>query len=90
MSMIKSFSKHVPFYIIEILILGAGFTLLSNMELVLQDQLVILFGMLAVYVMLGLIHHKINNDIKGRIVLEYILMSGLILALFLFLNITRL
>ena len=87
--MFKSLSKHLPFYIIEILILGGGFALLLNIDINIQGQVVILSGMLMIYIMLGLIHHKINNDIKGRIVLEYILMSGLILALFLFLNITR-
>lgn len=86
----KKIHKHIMFYLGEILIVGGAFSLLLLYKFGFAAKLMIVGIMLTSYIVLGLLHHKMNNDIKGKIVLEYILISLIIFALFLFTNITKL
>ncbi len=53
-------------------------------------QFMMLIFVLMSYIVLGFIHHQLNHDLKGKIVIEYILISSIILVAFLFFNIGRL
>ncbi len=81
--------KHVVLYLVEFTLLGFGFAflLLANLAFILQLSL--LGGLLLFYTVIGLVHHNSHHDITIKVVLEYILISVLIIALFIFLNISR-
>ena len=74
----------------EFAIIGAGFSFLLIASMTIYYQLAILTGILAVYIGVGLFHHKTHHDIAMKVVLEYILVSALVFALFVFLNVSRL
>jgi hypothetical protein len=80
---------HLLLYFIEFAIVGGGFALLLSFNFSLPLQLLILTFILGLYIVVGLIHHKTHRDINLKVVLEYILISALVFALFVFLNITR-
>lgn len=81
--------NHGILYLVEFLIIGGGFALLLAGSLTMYYQLVVLGIILFLYVTIGLYHHNKHHDITMKIVLEYILISALIFALFVFLNISR-
>jgi hypothetical protein len=81
--------NHIFFYLFEILVIGGGFILLLSFPFTFSQQLLILASILFVYIVAGLIHHKQHFDIKTKVVLEYILISVLIMTLFVFLNSVR-
>lgn len=85
----KIFSHHA-FYFFETLMILTGifFMLVVSYSIILQF-LVLVFLLLS-YIVLGFIHHFINHDLRAKIVLEYILISALILVSFLFFNSGRL
>lgn len=80
---------HTLLYFIEFGLIGLGFAFLLTMNMTFETQLVTLGGILAVYILIGLMHHNSHHDINTKVVLEYILVSALLFALFIFLNITR-
>lgn len=81
--------KHVVLYLVEFTLLGFGFAFLLLANLAFLFQLGLLGGLLAMYAAIGLFHHNSHHDITIKVVLEYILISVLIFALFIFLNISR-
>lgn len=81
---------HGLLYIIEFLIIGSGFAFLLSIPLPFYTQLVIIFLIVCLYLVIGLLHHRTHHDISIKVVLEYILVSALVFALFIFLNIARL
>ncbi len=81
---------HSWYYFVELLVLLFGFGLLFVLGSNIQIQLTVLAIILATYIGLGVLHHKIHHDLHPKIVVEYILISVLIFAAFVFLNITRL
>jgi disulfide bond formation protein DsbB len=81
---------HNAYYFIELLILLFGFGMLFVFGSQLFLELIILGIMLVVYIGMGIMHHKIHHDLHPKIVIEYVLVSILIFASFIFLNISRL
>ena len=81
--------NHVLLYCIEFLIIGGGFALILAVSMPFYTQLFVLSSVLSLYIVIGLLHHRTHHDISVKVVLEYILVSALIFALFVFLNITR-
>ncbi|MDO8269819.1 MAG: hypothetical protein Q7T54_04075 [Candidatus Levybacteria bacterium] len=80
---------HTILYLVEFGVIGGGFALLLAMNPTFYMQLVILGFILVLYVIIGLIHHRSHRDISMKVVLEYILVSALIFALFVFLNVSK-
>ena len=80
---------HTSYYFIELGLLIFGFALLFIFASNLILQLIIMVGMLVVYTGMGVLHHKIHHDLSFKIVIEYILVSALVLAALIFLNISR-
>lgn len=81
---------HTIFYMFEIVIVGGGLFVLLALNLPFLKQLFVLSLILAGYVILGIIHHKLIRDVKLKIVLEYVLISLLIFAAFIFVNVNKL
>lgn len=82
--------KHTLLYLIEFGIIGTGFALLLSFKMTFYQQIGLLSFILVLYTAIGIIHHGKHHDIHPKVVLEYILVSALIFALFVFLNISRL
>lgn len=81
---------HVLLYLIEFLVIGSGFAFLLTVVLPFYTQLFVISLILCLYFVIGLLHHRTHHDISMKVVLEYMLVSALIFALFIFLNIARL
>lgn len=81
--------RHILLYLLEFAIIGGGFAILLNFKMPFYNQLYVVFGILMIYAIIGVVHHGKHHDIHPKVVLEYILVSTLILALFVFLNISR-
>lgn len=77
--------SHLNYYIIEASILGLGFFIAYSMQTLSQQTASLIF-LVVLYTSMGLIHHKIDHDINPRIVLEYIIISILVVSLFIFLK----
>lgn len=86
----KNGMNHVAYYFIELFVLLIGFFLVLMFPSQFLIQLGILFCILVAYIMIGLLHHASNHDLKRKIALEYILVSAIIFGAFLFLNAHRL
>lgn len=82
--------RHTLLYFIEFGIIGGGFAFLLGVRLPVYTQFWVLGLILVLYMVIGLFHHGKHRDINTKVVLEYILVSVLIFALFVFLNISRL
>lgn len=85
----KKHTHHRLIYVLEFIIVGGGFALILTYPMKFMSQVLVLAGMLLIYMTLGLLHHRNHHDIKAKIVLEYILVSALVFAIFIFVNITR-
>lgn len=76
---------HTLYYFLELLVLLLGFFLIS-----LYPNWIIKFSLLGVvlliYMLLGFVHHKIHHDLKAKIVIEYTLISIIILVGFVLVN----
>lgn len=81
---------HGLLYVIEFFIIGSGFAFLLTVPLPFYSQLFVITLILCLYMLVGLLHHRTHHDINIKVVLEYILISALVFALFIFLNIARL
>lgn len=82
--------NHTVLYFFEFGLITAGFAFLLAVKLPLYTQSWVLALILIFYIILGIYHHGKDHDITTKVVLEYILVSALIFALFIFLNISRL
>lgn len=80
---------HSVLYVAEFLVIAGGFALMLSLSLSLYLQLLTLLAILLLYIGIGLFHHNTHHDITAKVVLEYILISALVFALFVFLNISR-
>jgi Na+/H+ antiporter NhaC len=85
----KDLFHHHTFYFVELVILLIGFFLMVLFSYDLTLQFIILTSVLIFYVVMGFLHHKQNHYFNAKIMIEYVLISGIILAAFLFLNISR-
>lgn len=81
--------KHTLLYLIEFGLIGGGFAILLSFKMTFYHQIMLLSLILITYIVIGIIHHNKHHDIHPKVVLEYILVSALIFALFVFLNIAR-
>lgn len=86
----KKLFEHHAYYLFELLILMIGFAAMVVFSSNLIFQFVILIFILVTYMAMGFIHHHFNHDLRAKIVLEYVLISSLVLGAFLFLNAGRL
>lgn len=82
--------QHTLLYVIEFFLIGGGFALLLILKLTFYNQIWMLGFILLSYIVIGIFHHGKHHDIHPKVVLEYILISALIVALFIFLNLSRL
>lgn len=82
--------EHIFFYAIESLIIGTGFSVLLILNIPVFQQIMIFLSIMILYIVVGVFHHKIHNNLSAKVVLEYILISALLLTLFIFLNISKL
>lgn len=79
---------HQLYYLIEMLFLIGGFMLVSMVS----NFNIKVLGMglvLVLYALIGIFHHKLHHNLKGKVMVEYILVSAVIFAIFLFLNIYK-
>lgn len=83
-------ATHHAYYIGELLLFVFGGLLMFFFSYDLVLQFFILTFLLLSYITVGLIHHHLHHDLRGAIVVEYILISSLILGGFLFFNAGRL
>lgn len=81
--------RHLILYLAEFIFIGGGFAFLLNYKMSFYSQMIVLLAILVIYIIIGVIHHGKHHDIHPKVVLEYILVSALIFALFVFLNISR-
>lgn len=76
---------HINYYFLETLILGLGFFVVYMLE-TFMSQVIGLSFVLFLYVCMGFFHHYLQHDIHLKIVLEYIIISILVISLFIFLK----
>ena len=82
----NSFFEHHTYYFIELFMLLFGFFMMFAFSYNTTLQFMILMLTLFSYITIGFIHHRVKHTFSSKIVLEYILISSLILAGFIFLN----
>lgn len=77
-------NKHTGHYVslILILILGLIGLQVAAFDKKLQAEIIILTALM--YVLWGIIHHKLNHSLSSKIVIEYILIAALGLAALMF------
>lgn len=68
--------------IVCIVLTGVGLTALFSADK--NMQLLVMIITAISYVIYGLLHHKLEHDVTIKIVLEYILVAGIAIALFIF------
>lgn len=78
--------KHLNYYIIETFILGIGFFGISMLSGSVQTQAMLMAAVVAVYMIMGIVHHQLKHDIHPKIVLEYVIIGALVFAIFVFLK----
>ena len=81
---------HYVYYLLELLVLFVGFFLvyIFSPNHVLQEGALI--TVLALYTLIGILHHKLHHNLRLKIVIEYAMVAILIFATYLFLNIGKL
>ena len=77
---------HQLYYFFELLVLIAGFYIIFLLSSSFYLQAGALVLVLIFYTVLGILHHEIHHALKRKIVIEYVLVSLVILAVFIFLN----
>lgn len=80
---------HQLYYLIELIVLLAGFYIIFLLSYNFYLQGLALFLVLVFYTVLGIFHHEVHHTLKRKIVIEYILISLMILAVFIFMNSER-
>lgn len=76
---------HLNYYLIEALVLGFGFFIVYLLDSF-AHQIAVVLIVVVIYISMGLLHHHLHHDIHKRIVLEYIIISILVISLFIFLK----
>lgn len=81
----RELRRHAFYYISLLLIEVIGFILIisANGQKSLQMTYVVLLA--GVYIVWGLVHHKLHHDLQSKIVLEYVLMGSLGVTILFFL-----
>ncbi len=86
----KFLLHHHRWYLLEVVFLLFGFFLVYLFSYDVSLQFMLLVFILLSYITTGFIHHFIHHDLKAKVVLEYVLISLLILSAFVLLNSSRL
>lgn len=81
--------EHLTFYALEFLVIGFGFAAILYFDVNVLTQILMLIGLFIAYTFVGVFHHAMHNNISSKVVLEYILISVLLIVLFVFVNISR-
>lgn len=81
---------HNKYYFFELFVLLFGFFLMSFVSYSIYLELATLTMTLIGYIILGLVHHFANHDLKRKIMIEYVLVGSIIFTAFIFLNASRL
>lgn len=81
--------KNLGFYIVETLIVTGVLIALLILSLSIWIQSLLMIGMLFAYSLLGILRPRTYPGGKGKIVLEYIAISVLVFAAFLFVNASK-
>jgi len=79
----------VTYYVIELVILVLGYSVILLFSFDFSIQVMFLVITLLFYTTFGLLRHQAQHDLSLLVVIEYILISGVIFASFIFLNFTR-
>lgn len=77
------------FYLLELIAVGGAFILLLTIDFSFAEQIGIMVGALVVYAGAGILHHHLHHTLHIKVVMEYVLISFLAFAIFIFLNIVR-
>jgi hypothetical protein len=82
--MFANLYKHLPYYIVLIVILFLGFLLIYNSP----NRIFQIGTYVAItffYILWGIIHHLINHNLNSKIVIEYVFIGsfGLVVMFFL-------
>ncbi len=77
---------HAFYYLLELIVLLGGFFSIYMLSFSFNLQLLTLVIVLMFYVLMGVFHHAIHHNLRTKIVIEYLLISILIFAVFLFIN----
>lgn len=88
MMLFKKIPHHF-YYFAELVVLLVGFFSIYMLRFSFQLQLATLIIVLVFYVIMGIYHHATHHNLKGKIMIEYLLVSALIIAIFLFTNIGK-
>lgn len=80
---------HNAYYFYQFLVFLLGFCFMYIFRDAVALQFMMLVFVLLSYIVLGFLHHQLNHDLKEKIVIEYILISSIVLASFLFFNAGR-
>ena len=79
--MIKGMRDHLYYYIsLAIIVLLGGFLVVVSSPYV-KWQLLFIVMTAFFYVVWGIIHHAVHHDLRAKIVIEYILIGGLVVAI---------
>ena len=87
--MIMQKIPHQVYYLLELLALFLGFFFIFLLSPNFKLQIAALVILLILYTILGIVHHGVHHTLKRKILLEYVLVSAVILSAFLFLNISK-
>lgn len=79
----------LTYYAVEFVILLLGYALIIFFAFDFSIQMMFLIITLLFYITFGLLRHQAERDLTLRVVIEYILISLLVLMLFVFLNNSR-
>ncbi|RJQ36083.1 hypothetical protein C4559_05775 [Candidatus Microgenomates bacterium] len=82
--MINDLKEHFYYYIslFGVIFLGVFLVLRTSFDKNLQMGIVVLIAFF--YILLGLMHHFVNHDLKVKIVVEYILIGTLAVSIITF------
>lgn len=77
---------HFGYYFFLITILTVGVLLIIRLSPEKNLQMLFLVGLSIIYALVGIIHHLLNHDLVGKIVVEYVLVAllGVAAAFFIF------
>lgn len=76
--------KHDLHYIIQFVVLIGGFSYILVSESGIFTRLLVCGATLVLYCVVAFLHHKVHHSLDKKIVLEYILLSLLLFAIFFF------
>lgn len=81
----KKQNKHIGYYFSLLGLLVLGFLLIYFASPNRQLQMLVFITTTLFYIILGIVHHKVNHDLTAKIVVEYILIGGFGIAVMFFL-----